>query len=63
MIRLKRTGNRVLPSVATQTPTTFEPIFDLLAFAEGQYIPKPPVKRVRVYSRKGAAKPVLQRVI
>lgn len=63
MIRLKRTGNRVLPSVSSQIPAAFEPLFELVAFAEGQYIPKPPIKKVRVYSRKGVSKPRLERVI
>ena len=57
MIRLKRLGQKALQTRGLQ------PVFDLIAFAGGEFVPVRPTKGVRVYSRKGAAKPVLQRVI
>lgn len=57
MIRIKKSGQRPIDLGA------LAPIFELLAFAEGQYVPRKPYKSVRVYTRKGVAKPRLDRII
>lgn len=57
MIALKKNGQRAANLGA------FAPVIDLLAYAEGQFIPAAPYKGVRVYTRKGAAKPKLDRLV
>lgn len=55
MIQLKKSNQRTAHSALA-------PIFEVLAFANGEYIPAAPYKNVRVYTRKGAAKPRLDRL-
>ena len=65
MIQIKKTGERKF--IVAQ----LAPLFDLLAWADGQYVPAQPFKRVRVYTRKGVrvytrkgvARPKLTRLV
>jgi hypothetical protein len=39
------------------------PVFDLIAFADGEFVPRKPYPSVRVFTRKGVARPQLVRVV
>lgn len=59
MIPAKKVGQRVF----SNSMGAFAPLFELLAFSEGQYVPAKRVKSVRVFARKGVQKPRLLRVV
>lgn len=39
------------------------PVFDLIAFADGEFVPRRRYPCVRVFTRKGVAKPQLDRLV